>query len=128
MIYLIDEIFWNLGFKNERQAEKVIILIILIIYVFFLKHIILIISIMSQVRVEIGIADHVWQEKRELPLPRLLMQWVIGSSLNCGLDGLSTSARPIQMGRFRQMPLSEKRLWYLVIESLMLLVCMLMIG
>ncbi len=64
MIYLIDEISWNLGFKNKTQAEKVIIRIILIIYVFSLKRIILIISIMSQVRVELGIADHVWQEKR----------------------------------------------------------------
>jgi hypothetical protein len=64
MIYLIDEIFWNLGFKNETQAEKVIICIILIIYVISFIRIILIISIMSQVSVELGIANHVWQDKR----------------------------------------------------------------
>ena len=64
MKYLIDEIFWNLGFKNEAQAEKVIICIILIIYVISLIRIILIISIISQVQVKLGIADHVWQEKR----------------------------------------------------------------
>ncbi len=55
MIYLIDENFWNLGFKNETQAEKVIICIILIIDV--ISHIRIILQ------VELGIADHVWQEK-----------------------------------------------------------------
>ena len=60
MKYLIDEIFWNLGFKNEAQAEKVIICIILIIYVISLIRIILIISIISQVHWEY----QVWQEKR----------------------------------------------------------------
>ncbi len=50
MIYLIDEIFWNSGFKNETQAEKIIIRIMLIIYVISLKRIILIISIITQVR------------------------------------------------------------------------------
>ncbi len=64
MIYLIDEIYWNLCFKNDTQAKKVIIRIILIIYVILLKRIILIISIMSQIHVELGIADHVWQETR----------------------------------------------------------------
>ena len=66
LIHLIDDIFWNLGFKNAEKAEKVIaiIRIILIIDVIFLIRIILIISIMSQVRVDLGIADHVWQEKR----------------------------------------------------------------
>ncbi len=64
MVYLIDENFWNLGFKNETQAEKVIICILLIIHVFSLIRIILIIAIISQVQVELGIVDHVWQEKR----------------------------------------------------------------
>jgi hypothetical protein len=63
MIYLIDEIFWNLGFKNKTQAEKVIKCIILIIHIISLTRIILIISIISQVHVELGTADHVWQEK-----------------------------------------------------------------
>ena len=64
--HLIDDIFWNLGFKNETQAKKVIVIIriILITYIKGIICIILIISIMSQVRVELGIADHVWQEKR----------------------------------------------------------------
>ncbi len=66
LIHLIDDIFWNVGFKNETQAEKVIviILIILIAYIIRILCIILIISFMSQVRVELGIVDHVWQEKR----------------------------------------------------------------
>jgi hypothetical protein len=66
LIHLIDDIFWNLGFKNAEKAEKVIaiIRIILIIDVIFLIRIILIILIMSQVRVDLGISDHVWQEKR----------------------------------------------------------------
>ncbi len=65
LIHLIDDIFWNLGFKNETQAEKVIVIIciILIAYIICIICIILILSIISQVRVELGIADHVWQKK-----------------------------------------------------------------
>jgi hypothetical protein len=66
LIRLIDDIFWNLGFKNETQAEKVIVIIhsILIIHIMRIICIILIISVMSQVRVEFGTADHIWQKKR----------------------------------------------------------------
>jgi hypothetical protein len=48
MIHLIDDIFWNLGFKNETKAKKVIVIIriILIIYSILLILLILIISIM----------------------------------------------------------------------------------
>ena len=38
--------------------------IILLVSLIVIIHIILIITIMSQVRVEVGIADHIWQEKR----------------------------------------------------------------
>jgi hypothetical protein len=65
LIHLIDDIFWNFGFKNETQAEmvSVIIRIILITYINRILCIILVISIMSQFRVELRIADHIWQEK-----------------------------------------------------------------
>jgi hypothetical protein len=65
LIHLIDDVFWNLGFKNEIQAEKVIVIIriILITYMMHIICFILIIFIMSLVRVELGIANHVWQEK-----------------------------------------------------------------
>jgi hypothetical protein len=126
MLHLIDDIFWNLGFKNETQAEKVmviirIILIINILLLIFLISIIPIILIMSQVRVAVGIADHVWQEKR--------------AAISATVDGLGdrfkpelragwlASVRPIPMGRLRQLPQWERRLWCLVIESLRLLVC-----
>ncbi len=38
LIYLIDDIFWNLSFKNKTQAEKVIVNmhIIPIIYIYTL--------------------------------------------------------------------------------------------
>ncbi len=66
MIHLIDNIFWNSGFKNETQAERVIVIIhiIPIIYIILLIRFILVILIMSQVRVAVWIAYHVWQEKR----------------------------------------------------------------
>ena len=78
LFHLIDDNFWKLGFKNETQAEKVILIIhvilimpiklvisiICIILVISIIRIILVISIMSQVRVESGLADHVWQDKR----------------------------------------------------------------
>ncbi len=93
MIYLIDEIFWNSGFKNETQAEKVIMCIILIIYVISFISIILIISIISLVQVELGNADHVWQEKR--------------AAIAGTIDALGDRFIPI--GRLRQMPPWEKR-------------------
>jgi hypothetical protein len=69
LFHLIDDIFWNLGFKNETHADKVTMLIriIRIIRTIRIKrfmYIILIISIISQVRADLGIADNVWQEQR----------------------------------------------------------------
>jgi hypothetical protein len=69
LFHLIDDIFWNLGFKNETHADKVTMLIriIRIISTIRIKRfmsIILIISIISQVRAELGIPDHVWTEQR----------------------------------------------------------------
>ena len=43
-------------------------------------HIILIISIISQVRIELGIADHVWQEKR--------------AAIAASIDGLGDKFKP----------------------------------
>ncbi len=50
LIHLIDDIFWNLGFKNETQAEKVIVIICIILIIYIIRIIcsILIISIMSE--------------------------------------------------------------------------------
>ena len=72
LFHLIDDIFWNLGFKNETHAEKVTMLIriiriictIRIICIKWFMSIILIISIISQVRTDLGIADNIWQEQR----------------------------------------------------------------
>ena len=77
LFHLIDDIFWNLGFKNETHADKVTMLIrikriISAIRIKLFIASILIISIMSQVRVDLGIPDHVWQEQRA----------VIASSIN----------------------------------------------
>jgi len=71
LFHLIDNIFWNLGFKNETHADKVTMLIriIRIISTIRIKRfmsIILIISIISQVRVDPGIPDHVWTEQRAI--------------------------------------------------------------
>ena len=53
IVHLIDDIFWNMGFKTETQAEKVqynmlIIYIISIISVMRIMHIILIIFIICR--------------------------------------------------------------------------------
>ena len=51
---------------------------------------------MSQVRIDVGIADHVWQEIEQLePLQQLLIYWVISSNLNFVRVGWQTSARPV---------------------------------
>ena len=93
LFHLIDDIFWNLGFKNETHADKVTMLIRIIIriiicikriirIILFIRFmsIILIISIISQVRVDLGIPNHVWQEQRA----------VIASSI----DGLGDRFKP----------------------------------
>ena len=91
LFHLIDDIFWNLGFKNETHADKVtmliriiciicIICIIRIICIIHFKCIILIISIISQVRTDLGIPDHVWQEKRAV--------------LAASIDGLGDRFKP----------------------------------
>mmetsp|Transcript_35176 Transcript_35176/g.73671 ORF Transcript_35176/g.73671 Transcript_35176/m.73671 type:complete len:98 (+) Transcript_35176:305-598(+) len=38
IVHLIDNIFWNMGFKTETRAEKV--------------------------RIDLGLVEHVWQDKR----------------------------------------------------------------
>ncbi len=85
LFHLIDDIFWNLGFKNETQAEKVIN----IIHITHIMHIIslisnisiiLIISIIWQVHINLGIPDHVWQEKR--------------SVIEATIDGLDAKFKP----------------------------------
>ncbi len=82
LIHLIDDIFWDLRFKNETRAEKVIVIIHIIhmISIILIIPIILIISIMSQVRVELGIPDHVWQEKR--------------ATIAASIDGLDDKFKP----------------------------------
>ncbi len=126
MIYLIDKIFWNLGFKNETQAEKVIIWIIRIIDVILLIRIILIISIISLVQVELGIADHVWQEKSAAITGTIdALGNRFEPELRTGCQWLAY-IRETYSDWLRQLPPWEKpeRPWCLI-ESLMLLVCML---
>ena len=69
IVHLVDNMFWNMGFKTQIQADKVISVI----------HIILIIRLCCyayytdytdyinyfQVCVELGIADHIWLDKRK---------------------------------------------------------------
>ena len=47
----------------------------------------------GQVRQDLGIANHVWQDKRakELLLPKQLMTWVISFVLPCAQAGFPTS-------------------------------------
>ena len=85
LFHLIDNIFWNVGFKNETHAEKVTMLIRIIHIISTIRikqfmSIILIISIISQVRVDLGIPDHVWTEQRA----------IIASSI----DGLGDRFKP----------------------------------
>ena len=52
-----------------------------------------------QVRMELGIADHIWLDKRAA-IAQTVMSWVIISSLLCALDGCRTYARHIGSGHF----------------------------
>jgi hypothetical protein len=63
--------------------------------------------------------------KSAQPMPRVSMDWVINLNLNCVLLGWRTSARPIPMGRLRNLTSWETARWRLMIEFLMLLDCML---
>ena len=82
------------GEGGGGTEEGRIISLISIKPLIFIIRIILIISIMSQVRIDVGIADHVWQEN-EQPLQQLLIYWVISSNLNFVRVGWQTSARPV---------------------------------
>jgi hypothetical protein len=64
IIHLIYDIFWNMGFKMETQADKImpIIRVIYIICITLIVSLILIIRIIQ----DLGLADHVWQGKRTL--------------------------------------------------------------
>jgi hypothetical protein len=53
----------------------------------------------SQLRVDLGIADHVWQEKHDDIAKTVNSLGDEFKSLQCALVGWRTSARPIQMGR-----------------------------
>ncbi len=70
MVHFIEDIFWNMGFKHEAQAEQVIriLFIICIGHIVFIILIILIIFIILrlQVRCNLGIADHIWKDQRRI--------------------------------------------------------------
>ncbi len=106
IVHLIDDIFWHMPFKNPTHADRVIMLIIFIIHIMIIiliiriivimfiihimtiiliirimviMHIILIISIF-QVRIDVCLADHVWQNKR--------------AAIAQEVDGLGSQFRP----------------------------------
>ncbi len=63
IVHLVDDIFWNCRFKTESQGEQVIIDIIAFYrnycYYYTYCH-----YLQVQVRADLGIADHVWKDKR----------------------------------------------------------------
>ncbi len=65
IVHLIDDIFWNMGFKTEAQTEKVIdiIRILRIIHIILFVTIILIIHIIFRFVSTLEL-HHVWQDKR----------------------------------------------------------------
>ncbi len=79
---------------------------------------------MSQVRVELGIADHCWKETREGIAATID---ALGDRFKAELPAgwLAYIRETYRMGPLRQLSQWERRLWCFVIESLMLLVCML---
>jgi hypothetical protein len=73
--HLIDDIFWNMGFKTETVMSiiqgyayyiKSVIRMILIKPITSIISIISIIPHYLQVRQDLGLADHMWQDKRTL--------------------------------------------------------------
>jgi hypothetical protein len=66
---------------KRKHQNRYYYYITYIYYTFmFFMHIILIISFISQVRVDLGIADHVWQEKR--------------AAIAAGINGLGDKFKP----------------------------------
>ncbi len=61
IVHLVDDIFWNCGFKRELQGKEVIIDIIAFYrnYCYYYTY-----CHYLQVRADLGIADHVWKDKR----------------------------------------------------------------
>jgi hypothetical protein len=72
-------LFGTSGPKNKIKIDITISLRFIILYI-LIVHIILIISIISQVHVDLGITDHVWQEKRAI--------------IAASIDGLGDKLKP----------------------------------
>ncbi len=61
IVHLVDDIFWNCGFKTESQGEQVMIDIIAFYRIFGYYYTY---CHWLQVRADLGIADHIWKDKR----------------------------------------------------------------
>jgi hypothetical protein len=62
---------------------------------------------------ELGIADHIWLDKRAA-IAQTVMSWVIISSLLCARGGWRTSAKPIQMDRLLEESFWARDNWLLI--------------
>ncbi len=84
MVHMIDDIFWLMSFKMETLADNYFCFVVMyIMYIIF-----------WQVRTELGLADHVWQNKSAA-----IVQSAddIGFALACIKDGFRTSSKPIRI-------------------------------
>jgi hypothetical protein len=97
IVHLIDDIFWNMGFKTETQADKVmhiisikrIISIILIIRIILIMRIICRFVRILDLRITCG-------RTRGQQSPSPLITWAISFVLPCVPDGFHTSVVPTQ--------------------------------
>jgi hypothetical protein len=93
---------------------KRFICIICIIYI-----ILIILIILRYVSNLVSQITSVWTSTK--PLPRLLIHWVLSSSLQCALAGWDTSERPIQMELMMYGTALARNSWCLMVmnESLL---------
>ncbi len=62
---MVDDIFWNMAFKNQTYVDRVIlwIMFVMLVSCIMLIMIIILIILLIYVRIELGLADRVWQDK-----------------------------------------------------------------
>jgi hypothetical protein len=108
IVHLIDDIFWNMGFKTETQAEKVILIIRFILFITIITLITLILIIRIIVRcVKILDLQITCGRTKGRLLPKQLMTWAISFVLRCARAGFPTSVRPTRT----TAPLLPARPW-----------------
>ncbi len=64
IVHMIDDIFWNCGFRTESQGEQVVLWLLRLLCFLRLLLLLRLLKLFWKVRVDLGLPDHIWVDKR----------------------------------------------------------------